>query len=54
MIETLVRIEKVELGGKLVDAVDARDLHDFLELRQPWQLWLALQIQQRLRLVEGK
>ena len=42
----LIKIEKSNVGGDLIDTVNARDLHGFLESRQDFSDWIKNRIQQ--------
>ena len=42
----LIKIEKSNVGGGLIETVNARDLHGFLESRQDFSDWIKNRIQQ--------
>ena len=53
MNETLISITEKVIGGKAINAVNARDLHAFLEVGKDFSDWIKVQIE-RARLVENR
>ena len=42
----LIKIEKNSVGGDLIETVNARELHTFLESRQDFSTWIKNRIEQ--------
>jgi len=45
-IEEVIKIEKAEIEGKEINAVNARDLHKFLEIGKAFRAWISERIKQ--------
>ena len=43
-MKELIKVEKKQIGNGEVNAVDARELHDFLEVKTHYSTWIARQI----------
>ena len=41
----LIKLTKTEIGNELIQAVNARDLHEFLESKQDFSTWIKNRIE---------
>lgn len=53
MVNELVKIKDTLISGELVQAVDARELHEFLEVKTPFHKWISRRIKE-LQLVKNR
>ena len=52
-MKELIKIENQKIGDGFVQTVNARDLHEFLDVKKDFSTWIKKQIE-RARLIEGR